>query len=160
VWEFGGSATFLYSTPVVDGVTGSAVTYVSAAPYVGWFVMEGLALGAYPAGVALVRGGGTTVTELRFFAAPSFTLRGRLLVYPFLEGLAGYTAAITNSSGRNTTRSGFTWGGRAGIKIPLTERGLLVLGAQYLAVTLNPSGASRRNGSDEVSAAAGFTVWL
>jgi len=161
IWELGGSATFSRNTPVVGGNSGDAVYKLSAIPYVGYFLMDGLELGVNPLGVALTSGGDTTTTELRFLFAPSYTfdLGGR--AYPFVEGLAGYTAAITDyPGGGRSTRSGFSWGGRVGVKFPVTARGLLNVGVQYLVITLNPEGASSRNGVDELSISLGFSVWL
>ncbi|MGB5875330.1 MAG: hypothetical protein WBG80_01345 [Bacteroidota bacterium] len=161
IWELGGSATFSRNTPVVGGNTGDAVYKLSAIPYVGYFLMDGLELGVNPLGVALTSGGDTTTTELRFLFAPSynFDLGGR--AYPFVEGLAGYTAAITDyPGGGRSTRSGFSWGGRLGVKFPVTARGLLNVGVQYLVITLDPKGESSRNGVDELSISLGFAVWL
>jgi len=161
VWELGGSATFSRSTPVIGGSTGEANYKLSAIPYVGYFLMDGLELGVNPLGVALTGDGDTTNTELRFLFAPSYNvdLGGRL--YPFIEGLAGYTALIVDyPGGGRSTRSGFSWGGRLGVKFPVTARGLLNVGVQFLAVTLDPKGASTRNGTDELSLSVGFALWL
>jgi hypothetical protein len=161
VWELGGSATFSSTTPVVGGSRGDAVYKLSAIPYVGYFLMNSLELGVNPLGVALTSGGDTTTTELRFLFAPSYNYDLGGSAYPFIEGLAGYTAVIMDyPGGARSTRSGFSWGGRLGVKFPVTARGLLIVGVQYLVITLDPKGASARNGSDELSISLGFSVWL
>jgi hypothetical protein len=161
VWELGGSAAFSRNTPVAGGSSGEAVYKLSAVPFVGYFLLDGVELGVNPLGVALTSEGDTTTTELRFLFAPSYnySLGGR--AYPFIEGLAGYTAVIVDyPGGGRSTRSGFSWGGRLGVKFPVTAQGLLNVGVQYLLVTLDPDGASSRNGTDELSVSIGFSVWL
>ncbi len=160
VWELGGSATFQRSVPVVDGKEGDAVYTLSALPYVGWFLMDGLELGVNPLGVSMTRSEGTTVVDLRFLVAPSWNFRMKGEWYPFVEGLAGYTARLTSGDGGDATDDGITWGGRVGVKFWVVEQGLLTVGVQYLAVTLDPSTAKNRHGSNDIAAAVGFSVWF
>ena len=160
VWELGGSATFQRSVPVVNGVEGDAVYTLSALPYVGWFLMDGLELGANPLGVSMTRSSGSTVVDLRFLFAPSWNFRMKGEWYPFIEGLVGYTARVTSNDEGDTTDDGITWGGRVGVKFWVVEQGLLTVGVQYLAVTLDPSNAKNRYGSNDIAAAVGFSVWF
>ena len=160
VWELGGSATFQRSVPVVNGVEGDAVYTLSALPYVGWFLFDGLELGANPLGVSMTRTGESTVVDLRFLFAPSWNFRMKGEWYPFVEGLVGYTARLTTTDEGDTTDDGITWGGRVGLKFWVVEQGLLTVGVQYLAVTLDPSNAKDRHGSNDIAAAVGFSVWL
>jgi len=113
VWELGGSATFQRSVPVVNGVEGDAVYTLSALPYVGWFLFDGLELGANPLGVSMTRTGESTVVDLRFLFAPSWNFRMKGEWYPFIEGLVGYTARLTSTDEGDTTDDGITWGGRS-----------------------------------------------
>jgi hypothetical protein len=161
--ELGGSATYQSVWGVVSGTTSNSPAFIfSAMPFVGYFVIDGLELGLNPAGIVVSGGTGrSTVTQLRALFAPSYNFRTSTVSTPFVEGLAGVTTQTTDATaGGTTTLAGFTWGGRAGIKVALTERGLLNIGVQYLQVTLNPSGASSRNGYNELSVTAGWTVWL
>ena len=160
VWELGGSATFQRSVPVVNGAEGDAVYTLSALPYVGWFLFDGLELGANPLGVSMTRTGESTVVDLRFLFAPSWNFRMRGEWYPFIEGLVGYTARVTSTDEGDTTDDGMTWGGRVGVKFWVVEQGLLTVGVQYLAVTLDPSNAKNRYGSNDIAAAVGFSVWF
>ena len=160
VVELGGSIAFQASRPVVNGTTGDPVFLLSAAPYAGYFVLDEFELGVNPVGVAWSKDGDNTVTDIRVFAAPSYNIRTGSVVYPFVEGLAGLTVRISGTEGSSTTTSGFSWGGRGGIKIGLPGRSLVVIGAQYLVITLNPSGAANRFGTDELSVLAGLTVWF
>lgn len=158
--ELGGSMTFTASQPVLAGTTGSWVYDFSLLPYAGYFVIEGLELGINPAGVNVRSSGDTTAVQIRIFFAPAYNFHTATIVTPFVEGLAGITSASLIRPGSTTSVSGFTFGGRAGIKAALTERGMLNIGIQFLRITLNPSGAGSRNGSNELSVSAGWTVWL
>ena len=82
------------------------------------------------------------------------------MVTPFVEGLAGLTSSSLIHAGSTRSSSGFTFGGRLGVKAAVTERGMLTIGIQFLRITLNASGAGSRNGANELSASAGWTVWL
>ena len=159
--ELGGSISFMAAQPVVNDKKGETVYTLSMMPYVGYFVIDGLEVGLNPAGLVLTSANNVTVTQLRILLAPSYNFRTTTVATPFIEGLAGVTSTTTSVSGGPTaTASGFTWGGRAGIKVSLVERGLLNLGIQYLQITQNPSGVTTRNGSNEFSVIAGWTVWL
>ena len=50
--------------------------------------------------------------------------------------------------------------GASGVKFWVVEQGLLTVGVQYLAVTLDPSNAKNRYGSNDIAAAVGFSVWF
>ncbi|HTY57859.1 MAG TPA: hypothetical protein VMF59_03540 [Bacteroidota bacterium] len=158
--ELGGSMTFAATQPVTQGKTGTWVYDFSMAPYVGYFLFEGLELGINPVGLDVISVGDQTSTQIRMLFAPSYNFHTGTMVTPFLEGLAGITSASQKLSTGTATESGFTFGGRAGIKVALVEKGMLVIGIQYLQVTLDPSGASTRYGSNELSFSAGWTVWL
>lgn len=159
--ELGGSVTFAATQGVVQGTTRDWVYELSALPYVGYFILDGLELGINPAGLTLNKGtGDSTAVQLRLLFAPSYNFHTSTIVTPFVEGLAGLTTHSLSVSGRTNTISGFTWGGRVGIKSALTEKGLLLIGIQYLQITLNPSGGTARNGFNEFSISAGWTVWL
>ena len=158
--ELGGSMTFTASQPVLAGTTGPWVYDLSLLPYAGYFVIEGLEVGINPAGVNVHSSGDTTAVQLRILFAPAYNFHTATVVTPFLEGLAGITSASLIRPGSTTSVSGFTFGGRVGIKAALIERGMLDIGIQFLRITLNPSGAASRNGSNELSVSAGWTIWL
>ena len=159
-FELGGSMTFAASQPVLAGTTGSWVYDLSLLPYAGYFVIDGLEMGINPAGINVHSSGDTTAVQLRILFAPAYNFHTATVVTPFVEGLAGITSASLIRPGSTTNVSGFTFGGRAGIKAALIERGMLNIGIQFLRITLNPSGAGSRNGLNELSVSAGWTVWL
>ena len=160
VWELGGSLSFQRVTEVQNGSTGNALYTVSAFPYVGWFAMQGLELGANPLGATVVVEEDTTNLNLLTLGSIAYVYRTGTLWYPFVEGFAGYTALVRTVNGRSSTADGIAWGGRAGVKLAVVERGLLSLGVQYLQLTRNHAGSEKRNGTNEISFSAGFTVWF
>jgi hypothetical protein len=161
VTEIGGSISFDWIQPVTDGVTKDASSIFSATPYIGYFPIDNLELGVNPLGVTiLTSASGSTVTQLNLFFAPSYNFKTKTMAFPFVEGLAGYTATMASSSGSTTTYSGFSWGGRAGVKVAVVPSGLLVIGVQYLLITQNSSNADKRNGTNHLSISLGFTIWM
>ncbi|MBI3578293.1 MAG: hypothetical protein HY089_02650 [Ignavibacteriales bacterium] len=157
--ELGGNITFTSNTYISNGQNWLTYKVFSVMPYIGYFVADGVEIGFNPLGITAAgfTGNGTT-TQLRMLVAPSynFTLEGN--VFPFVEALFGYTA--TSNSGGSSGLDGFSWGGRGGLKCIVTEKALLNIGAQYLEITTNSSGASSRTGTNEFSFSAGFTIWL
>ncbi len=159
--ELGGSISFMAAQPVINDKKGETTYLLAVMPYVGYFIIDGFELGLNPAGLVLTNTNNVTVTQLRILLAPSYNFRTTSVATPFVEGLAGLTSITTSVTGGGTaTASGFTWGGRVGVKVALVEKGLLNLGIQYLQVTTNPSGVTTRNGSNEFTVTAGWTVWL
>jgi hypothetical protein len=159
--ELGGSISFMATQPVVNDRRGETIYTLSVFPYVGYFIIDGLELGLNPAGLDMTSSGSTTLTSLRILFAPSYNFRTPTIATPFVEGLAGLTSFTTSTTNIGTsTASGFTWGGRVGVKVAIVEKGLLNLAIQYLQVTANPSGVTVRNGSNQFSVFAGWTVWL
>jgi hypothetical protein len=156
--ELGGSLSYSATWTVSDGVTSNDPIHLfGATPYVGYFVIDGLEVGANPLGVTYISQGSSHVTELKLLGSVAYNFKTPTRIFPFLEGLAGYSWISSSSS---TDRGGFTWGGRGGIKVPVAAGALLNVGVQYLQVTLNHSGAPTRTGYNELGAVAGFTVWL
>ena len=159
-WELGGTLGCLASTDVTAGVSGETGYTFLATPYVGYFLIHGLEVGASPLAITWNKHGGVTTTDLRMLAAVSYNFFATSVLFPFAEGLAGYTRRESSAASGSSVLSGFTWGGRAGIKISLVEHSVLVVGGQYLRVTLSPPDAAERSGSDEVSAFAGWSIWF
>ena len=84
---------------------------------------------------------------------------------PLLHGDSGGTILVASWVEYFHPECGrFTWEHedrvRAGVKLPVTVRGMLIVGVQYLVLTMDPQGATSRNGSDELSVMLGFGVWF
>jgi hypothetical protein len=159
VVELGGSVSFSSRTAVYNGSTnGDAFTTLSIQPYLGYFVTDKFELGLNPLGLTYMSQGSSNATQIGIFLAPSYnfiTTSGKL--FPFIEGLIGYSSQTSTGS---TDRSGLSYGGRTGIKVPVGGSGLLNISVQYLMITLNRSGSTSRNGENDLAIAAGFTVWM
>lgn len=154
--EFGGSVSFRSTSPVSNGTTGNATTAFLLEPYVGYFVADGFELGFNPFGYTTISYGGFRATEVMILVAPAYNVHETGSVYPFIEGLFGYTAVMQGDN----TADGFTWGGRAGVKNELAPHLLLSVSMKYLSVTTNPEGAQKRNGYNEFLFTAGLTAWF
>ena len=159
VVELGGSVSFSSRVAVYNGSTqGDAFTTFSLQPYIGYFVTDKFELGMNPLGITYMSQGSSNATQIGIFVAPAYnfiTTSGNL--FPFIEGLIGYSSQTSTGS---TDRSGFSYGGRTGIKVSVGSSALLNISVQYLMITLNRSGASDRNGENDLAIAAGFTVWM
>jgi hypothetical protein len=146
--ELSGSVSYSSLTPVSNGRTGDVFSIFTFAPQVGYFVTDGVEL-SFSTGISLLpgisvlspeRGDATTFVQMFFSPGYNFSVEGNVI--PFVEAQAGYTSL---SSGNNS-QSGFSYGGRGGIKVVAADNLLLTFAGQYLAITLNPEGASERYG--------------
>ncbi|MCZ7557498.1 MAG: hypothetical protein M5R41_13950 [Bacteroidia bacterium] len=153
--ELGGSISFQSISTVTNGNTGDAVNYLTVAPFVGFFLADGFELGFNPFGISYASSGGSSAMQLSIFIAPAYNFTTQGSTYPFIEGLIGYTSTANGS-----TRSGLSFGGRAGMKQEVAEHALLNIAIQYLQITTNPAGASNRYGSNQLALVLGFSIWV
>ncbi|MCX6138345.1 MAG: hypothetical protein NTV54_12710 [Ignavibacteriales bacterium] len=156
VLELGGSASLEMRTAVVAGSTASkSSTTLEAAPYIGYFVTDGFVLGLRPLGFSFEQPPtGSEVIKINTYFAPGYNFDTQSNVYPYVEGLVGYTSVS------KPDLKGISYGGSVGIKMLLPNRGIVNLSVKYVMETLNPSGASTRNGENILSAAFGYSVWF
>jgi hypothetical protein len=154
--ELGGSLGYMSSTPVYGGQTGTATSTIQLSPYFGYFISDGFELGVDPFSIVSISSGGSSMTQILFLIAPSYNFTTSGNIYPFVEGLIGYSSI----SGGGTTGSGLCWGLKGGIKINITGNGLLNFGLQYAQYTYTPSGSSDRVGSNNISLIGGFTIFF
>jgi hypothetical protein len=155
VVELGGNISLQSITPVIDGNTGNSTSVFTVSPFIGIFATDGFEIGLNPLGITHISSSGYSITQIRILVAPSYNFKTNGNSYPFIEALLGYT-----SQSNSSTYSGFSWGGRTGVKIGVTDKGLLNLGIQYLLVTLNHENSNERNGQNELSVSVGFTISL
>lgn len=149
VTELSGTLSYSSFTMVNNGETGDAISIFTIAPQIGYFVVDGFELGL-GTGVSLLPGfsilspeDGESTSFLQIFFAPSYNIKTKnKSLFPFIEAQLGYTSI---SSG-DQTDSGFSYGGRAGLKIAAVEHFLINLSVQYLLITLNESGETERDG--------------
>jgi hypothetical protein len=163
VTEITGTLSYSSFTTVSHGETGDAISLFTIAPQIGYFVTDGFELGL-GTGVALIPGfsiispeDGESTNLLQLFLAPSYNIKTNdAKLYPFVEAQLGYTSL---SSG-DETDSGFSYGGRAGLKIVAVEHFLISLSAQYLLITLNASGDTERNGFNYLMVGVGVSGYF
>ena len=149
VTELAGTVSFSSITPVSEDKTGDATTLFSLGPQIGYFPSDGLELGistgiTFLPGISLItppQGDATTVVQLFLAPAYNFILPDNNAI-PFIEADLGYTSVSSGSE----SQSGFSYGGRGGVKVSVEDHFLISLSAQYLAITLNPQNATTRTG--------------
>jgi len=160
--EVGGAVSFSTSTAVVNGETADdSRTTFSFMPYAGYFIMDGLELGVNPLGFTSSSFGDNSETSMHLFFAPAynFLLKGGK-IFPFVEGLVGYTSTTVDDGNNDETLSGISYGGRGGVKVQLGKSSLLVAGVSYIMYTENPEDADERFGSNDLAISLGFTVFF
>ncbi len=159
--ELAGTISYSNFTMVSNGETSdNDLSIFTLAPQIGYFIADGFELGL-GTGISLLPGyssispnEGESTNILQLFLAPSYNLMiENKSLYPFLEGQLGYTSM---SSGNNT-ESGFSYGGRIGIKVVAANNFLITFSAQYLLITLNREGAEKRNGINYLTIGVGVS---
>jgi hypothetical protein len=163
VVELAGNVAFSSFTPVSNGETGDATSLFVLAPQIGYFVTDGFEIGL-TTGISLVpgisvitpaHGESTTITQLFFSPSYNIYIQDKV-IFPFIEADLGYTSLSTGSN----SESGFSYGGRAGIKIVAVDHFLVSFAAQYLAITLNPEGADKRYGFNYLTVGVGVSGYF
>jgi hypothetical protein len=163
VVEAAGTVSFSSYTPVFNGETDDAISVFTFAPQVGYFFADGfeVSLGTgislFPGITSISPSEGDGLTVMQLFAAPSynFTTSGGT-AFPFVEAHIGYTSA----SIADEDVSGFSYGGRGGVKIVIADHLLLNLSGEYLLLTFNPEGADERNGFNYLSFRVGISGYF
>ncbi len=167
VVELAGSVTFENVKTVHNDQAGDATNIFSFAPEIGYFVTEGLELGIssgitnsliFPPGLTSISPpSGSSMTAVQFFFSPSYNfVSPGATVYPFIQAKLGYTSL---SSG-GLSETGFSYGARGGIKIPVVTHLLISTSAEYLLITINPENTSTRYGYDYFSFAFGISGYF
>lgn len=165
MFEFGGNISYTHTSFVLQGTefpAQSSNTF-SFLPYAGYFITDGFEVGINPLGIQSYWDSQDRVTTATFLVAPAYNWKIGGTIYPFLEGQIGYSREAFGGSLATlnpSNRDGFTWGGRGGLKVAVTEGCLLNLGFQYQQISLTPKGQSERSGSNVFMVSAGFTFWL
>ncbi|MFC2097468.1 outer membrane beta-barrel protein [Bacteroidota bacterium] len=156
-FEIGGNVGFFSSSNVINGETGDATNTLSFSSFTGYFITDGFEIGFAPLSYSVTTpANGDKITNLSILFAPAYNFDLGSNIFPFIEGLVGYTS---NSMGDNTS-DGISWGARGGIKLVVGQNALINVGIQYTNYNYNPEGAEERNGSNNISANAGFAVFF
>jgi len=159
--ELSGNISYSNFTMVNNGETSEDdLSIFTLAPQIGYFFADGFELGL-GTGITLLPGysvltpdDGESTNFLQLFLAPSYNLRiENKSIFPFVEAQLGYTSI---NSGNNTD-SGFSYGGRIGVKFVATNNFLITFSAQYLLITLNEEGEDERDGLNYLTIGVGVS---
>ncbi len=156
-FEVGGSIGFTSNTPVIGGDTKDATTTFSFSSFTGYFITDGFEIGFAPLNYSVTSPPeGDNTTQLTVLLAPAYNFDMKTNIYPFIEGLVGYTSI---SSG-DVTLDGISYGVRGGIKIVLGKNALVNAGVQYMNYTYKPEDADERTGTNQLMINAGLAVYF
>lgn len=157
VLEFGGTAGFMSMTPVMDGETGDATSYIMLEPSIGYFVMDGLEVGLNPLSIESISpSGGDAITNIGAWAFGAYHFMTMGKTYPYIEALLGYT---TMSAGGESA-GGLAYGIGAGAKFEITGGLLLNAALDYRFHTYDIDETDGRDGENILSIGVGLSGFL
>jgi hypothetical protein len=166
VVELGGSISYSSSTAVSNGTAASQSTSIfQFMPYVNYFITDGFSVALLP-GINILKlaGASSSVKIYGLFLSPGYTFSTGGKVFPYIEGMAGYTALKSDANPLGGTGSldqgGLSYGGKAGIKIGVGNSGLMAIGASYIFFNLTPKGADNRSGMNNLAFSLGYSIYL
>ena len=161
IWEVGGTVLFYSRTNVSNGQNAAnAETHFSFGPNAGYFIMDGLQLGADITFNSDNAGGQNNSTSYwNFMFAPAWVFNTNTMLFPYLKGLVGYNS-YSPAGANSTSLSGIAWGIEGGTKIAPWGNGLINVGVRYQQVDLNPSNSTSRTGFNQFSFGAGLSIFL
>jgi hypothetical protein len=129
-------------------------------PYGNYYITDGFSLGLSP-GIDMLKFtySGKSYSEklyaIFFVPGYAFTTHGSL--FPFIEGMVGYTAV---SGDGLTDASGISFGGKGGVKLLVGSNGVITAGLSYMLFNLSPKGADKRSGFNDLAVSFGYSVLL
>ncbi len=169
--ELGGSIDF---TNISFSDSSKSTGIFSISPYVGFFAVNQLEIGLRPIVTIVSPPSGNSTTDLAIFLAPSWNISSRTsVVTPFIEGLIGFSSAdvtvvtvnqnpppgVPATSVRSETVSGLAYGGRGGIKVQISDYGLLNFGLQFISLDRKTSKATASMRENRFSVNLGFSLF-
>lgn len=169
--ELGGSIDF---TNISFSDSSKSTGIFSISPYVGFFAINQLEIGLKPIVTIVSPPSGNSTTDLAIFLAPSWNISSRnSVVTPFVEGLIGFSSAdvtvvtvnqnpppgVPAISVSSETVSGLAYGGRGGIKVQISDYGLLNFGLQYISLDRKTSKAASSMRENRFSVSLGFSLF-
>jgi hypothetical protein len=164
--EVGGTISYSSVTGVTNGTADSkSSSLLNFLPALGYFISDGISIGISP-GINMIKMAGSeeSITNLMLFAVGGYTFGTKGNVFPFAEGMIGYTSLAQDANqSAGTTKidlSGISFGARGGVKILVGKSGLANFSVSYMMFTLNPEGADKRNGYNSLAVNVGFSVFL
>jgi hypothetical protein len=166
VVELGGSISYSSSTMVSNGIVADNSTSIfQILPYVNYFITDGFSIALSP-GINIVKlaGASTSIKNYALFLVPGYTFSTKSKIFPYIEGMVGYTGLKSDSNPLggtgNIDQGGISFGGKAGIKISTGNSGLIAIGASYILINLSPKGADKRSGINNLAFSLGYSIYL
>jgi hypothetical protein len=156
--ELGGTVSYSSTTVVSDGTAASESTsLLQFMPFLNYYVSNGFFLGLSPGINILKSAGASESTKIyALFLTPGYTFSSRSSVFPYIEGLVGYTA----SESGGTSLSGISFGAKGGIKVTVGNNGLASIGVSYMLINLSAKDADKRSGFNNLAVTLGFSVFM
>ena len=157
--ELGGSISYSSTTQVSDGNTASdANTLFQFQPYASYFLYDNFSVALSP-GITIFSPAGATesIKGYALFLVPGYTFDMKSNIFPYIQGMVGYTALKSDTT---MDLSGISFGAKAGVKMIVGNSGAISFGISYILFNLNPSGASNRNGFNNLAFSMGYSIFF
>lgn len=156
-WEIGGSFSYTNFKYVTDGNESSGITFVSFAPYCGFFITNGFELGVIPT-LEVQDYDNYDISNLTVFLSPAYNFNTKSPAYPYIQGAVGYSSQWGKHM---TTRSGLAWQVEAGLKYNVFSHSILKFGLNYSQKTLETTTSNdKRDGINTIGFSVGFNVFF
>jgi len=158
VIELGGAVSFSSTTQVSNGTTADQSTSLfQFMPYGNYYIIDGFSLGLSP-GIDILKFAGASESTKGYaiFLVPGYAFTTKSNMYPFIEGMVGYTAISSGS----TDLSGISFGGKGGVKMAVGNNGIITVGLSYIMFNLSPSGADKRSGYNDIALSFGYSIFI
>jgi len=156
--ELGGAVSFSSTTAVSNGTTADqSSTLFQFMPYGNYYITDGFSLGLSP-GIDILKYAGASDSYKLYavFFVPGYAFITKSNMYPFIEGMVGYTAMKVGSS----DLSGISFGGKGGVKLLVGSNGIITAGLSYMLFNLSPKGADKRSGYNNIAFSFGYSIFI
>ncbi|MGA7838298.1 MAG: hypothetical protein WB996_10045 [Ignavibacteriaceae bacterium] len=156
--ELGGSISYSSTTQVSDGNTASdANTLFQFQPYASYFLYDNFSVALSP-GITILSPAGATesIKGYALFLVPGYTFNMKSNLFPYFQAMIGYTALKQGG----TDLSGISFGAKGGAKLIVGNSGAVSFGISYILFNLSPSGASNRNGFNNLAFSMGYSIFF
>lgn len=166
VVEVGGSVSYSSTTVVTDGTAASEASSIfQFQPYVNYFITNGFSIALSP-GINIVKlaGSSESIKNYLLFLVPGYTFSTKGEVFPYIEGMIGYTALASKANPLGGVGeldlSGISFGAKGGVKLLVGKNGLFSIGLSYILLDLRAKGADKRSGFNNLAFSMGFSLFI
>lgn len=159
VIELGGAISYSSTTAVSEGTSASESTSIfQFMPYANYYIMNGFSLGLSP-GINIVKfaGSSESITNYSIFFVPGYTFSTKSNVFPYIEGMVGYTSLSQDTT---LDLSGISFGAKGGVKLVVGKSGVVSIGFSYILFNLSPKDADKRSGYNNLAFSLGYSIFF